>query len=211
MQRKLLTENNCHSFICGITRSGKTYFAIRAAAELKRPVLFFNIQDEETPAPFLTIDYTIEKAELLHMLRQGYKLDFTFGDLPEDKIMSIIAFLLKALMRSGFTEEKPVYIILDEAQILKDSALEAAISVSTRGLKKGCRLITVTQRPALVNKTIYTQAAEQYIFFLALSEKGYLKNKGIDYDYCLKEWEKLGKHSYIFSDGYNLIGYKKIT
>lgn len=209
---QLLSRNNNHVFICGITRSGKTYFAEKAAALLPDPVLFFNVQDENLKQPFITVSAeNIDYSDLIRYLKKGYKLNFIFDNLNQDQIMRIISYILNQLMSCGcFSQKKPLYIVLDEAQILSGAALKSAIAVSTRGLARGLRLISITQRPALCDKTIYTQAAEQYIFRLALSEKQYLKNKGIDYDYCLREWERLGDHSYIFSDGFKLIGYKAI-
>jgi hypothetical protein len=62
----------------------------------------------------------------------------------------------------------------------------------------------------LCSKTLYTQAAEQYLFYLAASEKEYLKNKGLDYDHCLDQWNKLGKYSYLFYDGFVLEGRRAI-
>lgn len=211
MTHQLLTLNNNHVFICGITRSGKTYFAKKACSELRAPVLFFNVQDEEMPQNFLTIDPYFDMKDLKRGLKRGVKFNFVFGKLSKDQIMRVIGYVCSELMRSDmFSQDRPVYVVIDEAQILEASALDAAIAISTRGLAKGVRLISITQRPALVNKTIYTQAAEQYIFRLALSEKQYLKNKGIDYDFCLSEWERLGEHSYIFSNGFILKGYGKI-
>jgi len=212
MKHQLLTLNNNHVFICGMTRSGKTYFAKKAAAQIKYPVLFFNIQAEKLEAPYITLHYSeVNMADIKRYLKKGYKLNFLFDNLNTAQIMRIIAYILGELMTSNaFSQNNPCYIVIDEAQILEDRALEAAVSVSTRGLAKGIRLIAITQRPALVNKTIYTQAAEQYIFRLAPSEKQYLKNKGIDFDYCLSEWERLGKHSYIFSNGFELLGYRAI-
>ena len=211
MSGPLLTLKNNHVFICGITRSGKTYFAKTACAKLRGPVLFFNIQDETMPAPFINVTHEYEYKDILNALRKGYKLNFTFGGLSLAQIMRVIGFLCDSLMISGaFSQARPVYIVIDEAQILEDRALKAAIAISTRGLARGVRLIAITQRPALCNKTIYTQAAEQYIFRLAPSEAQYIKNKGIDYDYCLSEWERLGDYSYIFSDGFVLRGNKAI-
>ena len=70
----------------------------------------------------------------------------------------------------------------------------------------GIRCVFITQRPALADKTLYTQATEQYLFYLAPSENQYMKNKGIDYNYCIDTWNKLGKYSYIYYDGFNLVG-----
>lgn len=210
MKKQLIKCGNNHVFISGITRSGKTYFAREAAARLPYGVLFINIQSEQLNSPYIRVTESDDTNIIIENLKKGRKINFDCMNLTEKDIYLIIYFLLNKLMRAGFNQNKPVYVVLDEAQILKEKALDAAITVSTRGLAKGVRLISITQRPALVNKTIYTQAAEQYIFYLALSEKTYLKNKGLDYDACAELWQQYGKHSYIYSDGYVLEGHKKI-
>lgn len=199
----MLLQSNNHIFIAGITRSGKTYFAINSIAKFNAPALFFNIQDEETPAPWLTAyEENINTAQLLSELKKGRKIDLRFGDLSENKISAVIAYLINVVMTAGFTEKKPIYLFIDECHILKKEALGAAIQAATRGLKRGVRCIFVTQRPALADKTLYTQSAEQYIFHCSSAEKEYLKSKGIDFDFALKTWAKYGKYSYIYTDGF---------
>lgn len=207
----LLSKGNNHVFICGITRSGKTYFAKKAVEQLPFPAIFFNIQEEQLPAKFLKVDETIDADILFKHLKAGGKVNFTFTqncDLVD--IMNIIAFIIKRLMAAGFSERKPIYVIIDEAQLLKDVGKAAAIDASTRGLAKGVRLICISQRPALVDKTIYTQAFEQYLFRLSTAEAAYLKNKGIDYEKCKSLWDENGEHSYCYFNGIDLIGYKAI-
>lgn len=207
MKQSLITQQNNHVFICGITRSGKTYFAKEAAKRIKSPVLFFNVQEENLGSPFQDFGPFDDPAQLRRQLRKGAKIDFRFWDLSGKQIQIVIGFLINSIMRDrDFSENRPIYIIIDEAQILSGPGLEAAIAASTRGLARGVRLICISQRPALVDKTIYTQAQEQYLFRLATSEGQYLKNKGIDYDYCLKTWEELGKYSYIYTDGFTMEG-----
>lgn len=207
---KLLTQRNNHIFVCGQTRSGKTYFTARALEQLNRPVLFFNIQDEELPPKFLTVKYdeaTI--SQLLEALRSGVKVDLR---LPLDLELTnqLISYILDSLMGAGYSEENPLYVVLDECHLLKNEGRESAVQAATRGLKRGIRCIFITQRPALCDKTLYTQSAEQYIFYVAASEKEYLRNKGLDYDKCKEEWETLGRYSYIFYDGFALEGRKGI-
>lgn len=199
----LLKQGNNHVFIAGITRSGKTYFAINAAAEVKGPVLFFNIQEEDCPVPFLKVDADkIEICQLLDELSKNRKIDLRFGNATDLQISALISYLIKQLMNEGYTEQNPIYLIIDECHLLSGVSLDAAISAATRGLKRGIRCIFVTQRPALANKTLYTQSAEQYIFHCSAAEKEYLKSKGIDFDYALAEWQRLGKYSYIYTDGF---------
>lgn len=207
----MLFKNNNHIFIAGITRSGKTYFAINSAAALRAPVLFLNIQDEDTPAPFITVyENATNEKQLLAELKKGRKIDLRFGDVSETQISAVTAFIINSLMTAGFNEYKPIYLILDECHILKAEALGAAIQAATRGLKRGIRCIFITQRPALANKTLYTQSAEQYIFHCSSAEKEYLKSKGIDFDFALKTWAKYGKYSYIYTDGFTTEGRRAI-
>lgn len=207
----LLTQNNNHVFICGITRSGKTYFAKNAMAQLKRPVIFFNVQNENLPNNFLICNEKDDMSLIMQHLKNGGKIDFRFSvGCTAKQIQIIIGFILRKLMRSKYTEKAPIYIVIDEAQLLADSGLLAAIDVATRGLSRGLRLVCISQRPALVNKTIYTQAAEHYIFKLQDGEKQYMQNKGINFDYCKQQWSKLGQHSYIFTDGFTTEGRKAI-
>lgn len=203
-----ITQGNNHVFICGMTRSGKTYFATRALEAVPNGVLFFNLQNADMPARFVRrsaseTDYSV----LLDALRQGEKVDLTFPPAWNTAdIMKVISFLSRILLQEGFTEKKPIYIAYDECQALTKEAVRDVRLTATRGLYLGCRCVFITQRPALADLTFYTQAAEHYIFQLGKGERTYFKEKGIDYDYCLKEWERLGPHSYIFTDGFQLEG-----
>lgn len=209
---KLLTELNSHVFISGQTRSGKTHFAARALAQLKRPVIFFNIQDEVLPASFMKVNCNdINGKQLVEALKDGNKIDLRFPKaMRTPRINTIIGHITHLLMSAGFSEKSPVYIAFDECHILKDEGLDGAIQAATRGLKRGCKCIFITQRPALCNKTLYTQSSEQYIFYIAASEKNYLKSKGLDYEECKSYWEQLGKYSYIYYDGFILEGRRAI-
>lgn len=207
----LLSRQNNHVFISGQTRSGKTYFAGRALAELPGPVVFINLQEEDLPARFLTIkSEKISTDQLIQAVKDGVKIDLR---LPFDQQKSnlVTAHIINSCMAAGFSEKRPVYIALDECHLLKDRGLEKAIEAATRGLKRGVRCVFITQRPALSSKTLYTQSSEQYIFYLASSEKEYLRNKGLDYDICLEHWTKNGQHSYIYYDGFKLEGRKRIN
>lgn len=206
----LLTRNNNHIFISGQTRSGKTYFAGKALAELPDPVIFFNLQDEDLPHKFITINSDdINSDQLIDSIRHNVKIDLRLP-LNGAKANLIIGHVISLVMGASFSEKRPVYIALDECHLLKDRGLDKAIEAATRGLKRGVRCVFITQRPALTSKTLYTQAAEQYIFYLASSEKEYLKNKGIDYDQLLGYWNKMGQYSYVFTDGFILEGRNKI-
>jgi DNA helicase HerA-like ATPase len=206
----LMTRNNSHVFISGQTRSGKTFFAGKALEQIPDPVLFVNLQEEDLPDRFIEGKAEdLNTGQLLDLLKHGAKIDLR---LPFNgaQANNIIGHLISKLMAAKFSESRPVYVALDEAHLLKDRGLDKAIEAATRGLKRGVRCVFITQRPALCSKTLYTQSSEQYIFYLASSEKEYLRNKGLDYDTCLSHWEKNGQYSYIYYDGFVLEGRPKV-
>lgn len=210
--QKLLTENNNHVFICGQTRSGKTYFASHGLAQLRRPVIFLNIQEVDLPSCFMRVqdEHTTGK-QLIEALKDGMKIDYRFReDASMDTINNVIGHIVHLLMTAKFSEQAPLYVAMDECHELKKKGLEGGIQIATRGLARGCRGIFITQRPAECSKTLYSQSAEQYIFYIPVQDNEYLRRKGIDYDKCAALWESLGKHSYVFYDGFELEGRRAI-
>lgn len=202
----LINEGNFHIFGCGLTQSGKSYFFKRAMMELKSPVIYFNIQGENVPRGFVTVHTgNVEPDQLIEMIRDGLKINLVFSDARKGYDY-IAGYVLNLLMEAGFDDKHAIYVCLEECHLLKGYSLEIAKYVSTAGLKKGVRLIGITQRPANCDKTIYTQAYEHYIFFIPEGDAAYMRGKGIDYDACRAEWERLGKHSYCYFNGYSLEG-----
>ena len=208
----LIDHSNNHIFISGMTRSGKTYFAVRALAEVPEGVLFFNLQNAEVTPRYITLSADdVEFSKLVELLRSGAKIDLRFPRYWKIKqIMLVIKYVSDEMLKAGFTEQKPIYLMYDECQTLEKEARNAVRLVATRGLYLGCRCVFITQRPALADLTFYTQAAEQYIFQLGKGEREYFKQKGIDYDLCCRIWAEKGKHSYIYTDGWKIEGRKAI-
>jgi len=205
-----MKQGNNHKFVCGLTQSGKSYFVKRAVLQMQCPVLYMNIQGEDLPQDFYTI-YTSKHD--IYELRQLIEDDVKINMVYETQLKGYevtAGYLLSQLMTMsdaiGLDENKYMYVVLDECHLLTGWALRAARYIATAGLKKGIRLICVTQRPALCDKTLYTQAFEHYIFFLTAAESAYMKNKGIDYEQCQELWKMHGDHSYCYYNGYVLEG-----
>jgi hypothetical protein len=210
LMSSIITRGNFHTFVCGLTQSGKSYFSHRAMLSLPDAVLYFNIQGETVPKGFVTVyTDTVDSAQLRELLNDKIKVNLVFRD-GRKGYDYIAGYVMNMLMDAGFSENNPVYIGLDECHLLRGYSLEIAKYVATAGLKKGLRCIFITQRPANCDKTLYTQAFEHYIFFLSEAEGAYMKSKGIDYNKCRSEWKRLGEHSYCFYNGYELEGKKAI-
>jgi len=205
-KQQLIKTENSHIFISGQTGSGKSHFAMNGIAGIRYPAIYINIEDEKLPGRFIKVrSDDAEIDQLIDGLKHGAKFDLK---MPVNKARSnaITGFIIDQLMIAGFSENRPVYIVLDECHLLEGFGLKKAIEAATRGRKRGVRCIFITQRPALASKTLYTQSQHQYIFYLPASEKEYLKNKGLDYEKCLEMWQRMGRFSYIYYDGYKYEG-----
>lgn len=205
---KLLTEGNNHIFISGMTRSGKTYFALHALSQVRQGVLFINMQSTETPTKFnRAMADQIGIEQIIKGLRAGEKIDLCFPKKwTLKRINFVIGYISAYLLTAGFNEKNYIYIAYDECQALDNEAIKSVRLTCTRGLYLGIRCVFITQRPALADLSFYTQASEQYIFQLGKGERQYFQSKGIDYDECLKIWQEKGPHSYVFTDGFTLKG-----
>jgi hypothetical protein len=203
---QLINVGNWHTFICGISQSGKSTLSKAALLALPYPVIYFNIQNEDMPRGFMRVfSSKIEPKQLLELVEDGAKVNLVL-DFDDGGYEYTAGYILRLLMNAGRDVNHPVYVCIDECHLLEKEALRASKYVATAGLKKGVRLVCVTQRPANCDKTLYTQCFEHYIFFLSESEAAYMKSKGIDYGFCKGEWDKMGKYSYCFSNGYTLEG-----
>lgn len=207
---KLINEGNFHIFVCGLTQSGKSHFTKAALLQMSTPVVYFNIQGEKVPRGFVTVFASkIEPEQFLDLIRDGVKINLVFTDVRRG-YEYIAGYIINLVMEAGFDENHPVYICLEECHLLKGYSLEIANYAATAGLKKGVRLISVTQRPAVCSKTLYTQAFEHYIFYTSTADEAYLRSKGLDYGKCKENWDIMGKHSYCYFNGYTLEGRKAI-
>lgn len=209
--KQLIPCGNNHIFVCGLTRSGKSFFARNALRESKYPVLYLNIQDEDLPGYIKVRSDRIYMKQLKDALHDGNKIALSFNNLNlaySDTFKYIVSFLMD---RGGFSESDPMYLAVDECHLIHGSGKEAARIVSTAGLKKGIRCMWITQRPAICDKTIYTQALEHYIFYIPVSDREYMRTKGIEYDDCIPLWGQPGSRQYVYYDGYKLEGRPAIS
>ncbi|HYE68648.1 MAG TPA: hypothetical protein VEA58_08550 [Anaerovoracaceae bacterium] len=203
---KLIEEGNWHVFVCGLTQSGKSYFSHRAMLGISVGVLYMNVQGEKVPRGFVTVYANrIEPDQLIEMLRDGVKINLVFSDTRK-ALDYFVGTVLNMLMDAGFDEDYYIYIGLEECHLYRGYSKEIADYVSTSGLKKGIRLISISQRPATCSKTIYSLAFAHYIFFISEADREYMKSKGIDYEGCKPLWGDPKSHKYVYFDGYTLEG-----
>lgn len=197
---KILSENNNHICIFGVTRSGKSYFGKKAMQGLSCGAVYFNIQGEKNDFGRSTVTAhtgDVMMDDLVHMVAQGVHVNLIFDNVRDGYDITA-GYIINKLMQSGFNENDYIYIFIDEAHLLKGYSKMIAEMCATSGLKNGIRLVIISQRPALCSKTLYTQCFEHYLFQLPKSEGAYFKGKGIPYDDCLPLWGEPYSRKYIY-------------
>ncbi len=202
-----------HSFVCGMTQSGKTYFTIHELQKTRQPVLFFNPQNE-TVKGFIKATRLDNIDLIVKALKNGGKINYIPEFMGEnaDFVASCEFCMLVETLFGQFQKSKPIVFAIDEVHMLsnrKESKI-ALKRVANRGLTWGLNAVFISQRPADVPYTIYTQCDKQYIFFTGM-EKEYFRRKGIDYE-DLKHRIGNQKEAYNFCvyDNVNLEGAYRI-
>lgn len=198
-----------HTFVCGITRSGKTEFAKKLMAAWEGAAVFINTQGEKSP--FLKGNRYSSLRSLLSALRRGAKVDYTPS--PDDalalaEIQCLIPYFMDLGCRGG-----GLLVVIDEAHVygaqgMRDSPL---FRISRRGLKYGVTGVFVSQRPADVDKRIVTQCVRHVIFSTSF-EGPYFRRYGIPGEELQKKLSAAGPYHYVVYEGGLLSGpfYEKI-
>jgi len=196
-----------HTFVCGMTQSGKTTFVMNRLKKSKCPVLFFNPQRVALGGNFITTDTrSAVWQNVKRALKRGEKIDY-IPDLSDRVAAAELEFLVNRLFEAGFTKDKPVILAIDEAHMVSDykEGKRALRKVANRGLTFGVHAVFISQRPANVEYTILTQS-DQHVIFKTGFEKEYFNRKGLDYDHIKNMIQAKGDHAYVVWNGYELSG-----
>lgn len=182
-----------HETVLGLTRHGKTYGAIKSLARLKdEAVFFYNTQHEVVGKEWTTVDPSIHEWEQVeYLLSKNKKVNW----LPSTKIEDMhneIIFIVDKLYNG---QKRNMKMVFDEVHLFRKKALEQIQRVATTGLRWGIRGVFISQRPAKVDNTLYTQSTNHIVYALGLADYEYLKNQGFPMD-DLKD--KVKGEKYVF-------------
>lgn len=198
----MIQFGEAHNTVVGMTRSGKTYAVRKSAEKVKQGVFFFNVQQEEVGAPWITATGQDDASVIIKALRRGAKINF----LPDrgrrwQQLRGIVRLLYQETEKSRLD----VYVIFDEIHLADKEALKAAIEVATTGLRWGIKAIFISQRPALIDNTLMNQSTK-FVFFKTTLEKRYLENYGLPYEQISQGLNTGGQYSYMEFDFHELRG-----
>jgi hypothetical protein len=193
----VFTDHKEHTTILGITRHGKTYAGIKSMAHIKdEAVFFYNTQHEKVGKEFTTVDPRYhEWDQVEYLLSKNKKINW----LPSTRIDDMqkeIVFIVDKLYNG---EVRNMRLVVDEVHLFTKEALKQIQRVATTGLRWGIRGVFISQRPAKVDNTLYTQSTNHVIFALGSADYQYLNGQGFPID-KLKDSVKGEKYVFVTFD-----------
>jgi hypothetical protein len=169
-----------HTACVGLTRSGKTTWALERAGEWPGPVIFINTQEENVPTAgdwvFVRGENTV--GEITSALLSGFHLNF----LPAEDTKQArgqVRVLVDLLF--GRVWRPKLLLIADEAYVYAPrSALYTPLHrVARRGLRWGIHGLWISLRPADVSFDLLTQCQRHVIFNTSNYEGSYFRSHGL--------------------------------
>lgn len=176
---KQFTIKNEHATVIGLTQHGKTYGTIKTLNQLSGGVLFFNTQHTPVGKGWVEASGSHTPDQIIEAVKKGYKVNF----LPSEKGLEYMSVELGAITNKIYEQGRlDFYFAIDEVHLFKltkdKKGHNALIRLATTGLGRGFKCMFLSQRPAMVDNTLYTQSTKHIIFALGLSDYNYLKNLG---------------------------------
>lgn len=178
-EKVLFTER---TFICAMTRYGKSYCLRKIAEESFGKVGIIIIDPEGEYAslrekfPFLIIGKDIplnpDTAEFVAETVLKENLSIIIDSSTSDTIdeQEFVQRFIDKFMDLELTERKSYLIMVEEADefapekgTYKAGSLRSIINLAKKGAKRGIGLILASQRPAMISKTVLSQCANQII------------------------------------------------
>jgi len=178
-ESNLVTGRTC---IIGQSGSGKSYAVSVICEELCKAEVGFCIIDTEGEYSSLKQSFKVLIAGYSNDCDLSMRSITNLEALTEELITSNAPFILdvseapdqreavelfsKALYKAADKIRKPYLLIIEEADVFcpqQGKTIDVISEVSRRGRKRGPGLMIVTQRPALVDKTILSQCNFQII------------------------------------------------
>lgn len=184
-----------HTFIIGLPRSGKTYFAANWFRTLPKShmAIFFNTQNE---GYFYGINETY-RAPQFKDFKPGRRLVYNGDDMKA--VFGFLGEAFEAQRQKDVTH--PLTVFVDEAHMYwnrkfdlykPDNAMSK--NIFTRGLKYNIRVVLISQRPQFCLPDLFRLCERLVIFRVHESDIKYLESNGLpaenpteQYDYKVIE------------------------
>lgn len=167
-----------HTFIAGLTSSGKSYAGKAVFKASQRKCVVLNLQAEDWPGA-----KEFRKAPTFKEFWRAGKVawteDFQSMSRQMDDWVSKLFAVGEALAPPEVNRANPwCNVFVDEAHLLAPNGTFTALDrIATQGLRFGVVLVTITQRPQNVSKTILSQSPHVVLFKITQADREYLEAK----------------------------------
>lgn len=173
------TLGNEHATVLGLTQHGKTYATVKTLERTEGAVLFFNSQHSKVGGGWVEATGANSVSQIIYALQKGYKVNFLPADDSIEKMSIQLGAITNEIYKLGrfdFT------FAIDEVHLFwmtkKQEGKNALLRLATTGLGRGFKCIFLSQRPAKVDNTLYTQSTKHIVFALGVNDYSYLKTNG---------------------------------
>lgn len=159
--------------VVGITRSGKTYGTLQSLKRQNRGVLFINTNNAPIPRGWTRANIETQTTDMLDDLIAGEKVAYTPDrKYRQQEVSALISWLFHVSEKVG---ELDIYVAVDEVHLYSGKALKACVELATTGISHGLKPIWISQRPAMIDNTLITQATKLITYDLSPAEVRWLK------------------------------------
>ncbi len=171
----MIIDMEAEVIIIGDTQSGKTELGNQLFQDTGG--LYIDIEDKGQ----IDVDITISGKNHVKVIKKALIERRRVAFIPttskklRDKEVEALWHILKGI-------NKNIYVYVDEAQHWGSSRTNSFDEYAIRGLKHGIHLVTMTQRPANISKTIASQAKTMVCFDISGYEKKYFKEYKLPYE-----------------------------
>lgn len=197
--------NEGHTVGLGMTRHGKTWATMETFRAVKEGVIFFNVQQEETPKEFVKADMTVSISSIKEALKRKEKINY----IPSTDLETMakeLAFLIRNFYDG---EVYKMYFIVDECHLFKKESLAQLQRIATTGLRFGIKGVFLSQRGALIDNTLISQSTLFILFYNNQQDVSYWNNYGFPIEEMMN---RINGEKYLFCtyDGKSIEGAFKI-
>ena len=170
-----------HIGICGETQSGKTILSNFLFN--RTGGLFIDIEDKGDVQAEISFSINNSESRFLTALKENKTVRYVPSTRLETSLKEI-QYIWNCLTWIN----KPIYLYVDELQNWGNARKNAFDVFAIRGLKYGIHLVSISQRPAWISKTIATQSTTWVFFDIGDFERKYFDNYKLPYDEILSKF-----------------------
>lgn len=167
--------SNEHTTVLGVTQHGKTFASLKSMVRVKdKAGIFFNVQDVPVPKGFVDVRADQNEWEQIERLLQQKRKINWIPSTDIDEMKKEISYIVKKLYNGS---KRNVILAVDEVHLLDKAALKDVIRVATTGIRWGIIGVFISQRPAKVDNTLYSQSTKHVVFALNNVDYKYLESQ----------------------------------